>query len=186
MPSEWIPLAAGMAALAVRVLLGLIFLQAGVQKARHLAEFNGVVLNYRILPRRLAPVVSALLPAVEIGVAVALFAGVTPWAEAAAAVLLGVFAWAMAVNVKRGRRDIDCGCFQSTLRQVIGWSTVVRNLGLIALVGAAAAAPAQSLPIAGVAQALAAGLVLFVLYGALNTLDAVRAPRTAFSDLQDA
>ena len=186
MPGDWIPLAAGMTSVAIRVLLGLIFLQGGVQKLRHLAEFNGVVLNYKILPRRSVPAFAALLPVVELGLAATLFAGVTPWAEAAASLLLALFAWAMAVNVARGRCDIDCGCFQSNLRQVIGWVTVGRNIGLIALAAGAALTPATALPVAGIAQAVAAGLILFVLYGAFNTLDAVRAPRTAFSDLQDA
>jgi hypothetical protein len=36
----------------------------------------------------------------------------------------------MAVNLARGRSDIDCGCFIGLLRQRISWALVARNLVL--------------------------------------------------------
>jgi 1,4-dihydroxy-2-naphthoate octaprenyltransferase len=39
----------------------------------------------------------------------------------------------MAINLGRGRRDIDCGCFATVLRQRLSWPLVLRNLLLAAL-----------------------------------------------------
>jgi hypothetical protein len=48
-------------------------------------------------------------------------------------VLLVLFAGAIAVNVMRGRTDIDCGCFRSALRQNLSWWLVLRNAVLLVL-----------------------------------------------------
>jgi hypothetical protein len=185
MPESFPTLAEAMIGTAGRILLALIFLQAGVQKLRHLDVFEGVVLNYRVLPRASARSFAVTIPFLELALAAALLAGASPWAELAAAVLLSLFAAAMAVNVLRGRTDIDCGCFQSSLRQLISWWTVGRNVVLAIVALLAAASPVISLPLVGVVQACAAGLVGFALYGALNTLDSVRV-RTAVLNLESA
>ena len=53
--------------------------------------------------------------------------------SAAAAILLGLFSVAIGINLARGRSHIDCGCFQSALRQQLSISLLVRNGFLIAL-----------------------------------------------------
>jgi hypothetical protein len=47
--------------------------------------------------------------------------------------LLLAFAAAMAINLARGRSDIDCGCFIGVQKQRISWPLVVRNLVLASL-----------------------------------------------------
>jgi uncharacterized membrane protein YphA (DoxX/SURF4 family) len=185
MTEPFLILTAAMTGAAGRILLALIFLQAGVQKLRHLEEFQGVVLNYRIVPRASARSFAVATPFLEMGLAAALMIGISPLAELAAAALLSVFAAAMTVNVLRGRTEIDCGCFQSSLRQLISWWTVARNLVLTAVALLAAASPSISLPFVGLLQAALAGLVGFALYGALNTLDAARI-RTATLNFEGA
>ena len=120
-------------ALTVSLVLAAIFGVAAVTKLRAPDVFAGVVENYRLLPRGLVRPVALALPPVEFTAALGLLVPATrPLAAAAAVLLLLVFAAAMAVNLGRGRSDIDCGCFVGLLRQRISWALVARNLLLAA------------------------------------------------------
>ncbi|HEX7853421.1 MAG TPA: MauE/DoxX family redox-associated membrane protein [Sphingobium sp.] len=121
------------AGLAGSIAVGLIFLTAGGQKLRHRAILPGVIANYRILPERLVGPLAAVLPVLEIATGLALIAGVAPLPALTAILLLLLFAAAMAVNIARGRRQIDCGCGGPELRQALSWVLVLRNLLLAAL-----------------------------------------------------
>jgi hypothetical protein len=160
--------------LAIRALVGLVFLTAAWGKLRHRLEFQGVVANYRLLPDALVVPFAMALPPLEAAVGVLLPTGLAaPWIEAVAAALLLLFAFAMAVNIRRGRSDIDCGCFQSALKQTLGWSLVARN-AVLALAAGAAALPEGPVPAWARAEGLLAGAVLFVLLQSLNVLWSVR------------
>jgi hypothetical protein len=127
-----------------RLVLAAVFAMTAFAKVRALEEFTGVVHNYRILPERLARSVAYGLPPLEAAIAVGLlFEPTRALAAGAAAALLLVFALAMAVNLVRGRVEIDCGCFASTLKQRISWALVARN---IVLIGFAALAMPKALP----------------------------------------
>jgi Methylamine utilisation protein MauE len=69
----------------------------------------------------------------ETAVAVGLAAGV-PGAAGAAATLLGVFALALAIAIRRGRAGAPCGCFGAGSR--IGWPALART-AFLAVVAAA-------------------------------------------------
>jgi len=165
------------AAIMGRVCLGLVFLAAAAHKLRHAAVLPAIVANYRILPRRLAAPAAGILPWAELALGVALLTqAAQPWAAAAALLLLGVFAAAMAVNLRRGRGHIDCGCGQSALRQSLSWSLVGRNLGLALLaVPSLAATPRLSVATPEAVIGAAAGVGAFVLYLLFNTLSALPA-----------
>src|SRR6202035_1483448 len=96
-----------------------------------------------------------------------------PWAEAAAAVLLGAFAVAMGINLLRGRRQIDCGCFQGALKQPLRWTLVGRNALLVLLLVAADAAPSGRPGGWVVVNGILAGGALFVVLQSLNALWAI-------------
>jgi hypothetical protein len=86
--------------------------------------------------------------------------------------LLALFAAAMAVNIRRGRADIDCGCGESFLRQTLSPVLVVRNIVLAALLVPSlmmTAPMGMDLILTGVV----AGLGLFLLYLLLNVLAAL-------------
>ncbi len=101
---------------------------------RHWAIFPGVVANYRLLPGFLATPAAFALPLFEAVLAASLLLQLrSPWPAAAAAALLTVFAAAIGVNILRGRQGIDCGCFQSALKQTLSWTLVIRNLVLALL-----------------------------------------------------
>ena len=157
--------------LALRVLVALVFLTAAWGKVRNQLAFQGVVANYRLLPDRLVKPFALLLPPLEALVGAALPLGpASPWPELAAAVLLALFALAISINLLRGRRSIDCGCFQSAHKQTLRWTLVGRNGLLILALGAASSAPAGLPPAWGAAEGALAGAVLFVLLQSLNIL----------------
>lgn len=160
--------------IAIRTLIALIFLSAAIGKMRNWSIFRGVVANYRLLPQVLVGAVTYALPPVEAVIGAILPTGLfAPWADAAAAVLLGAFAVAMGINLLRGRRHIDCGCFQSALKQTLRWTLVSRNALLALLLAAADAAPSGRPDGWTVANGLLAGGALFVVLQSLNALWAV-------------
>jgi len=157
--------------IAVRTLIALTYLVAAIGKMRHWAVFQGVVANYRLLPDVLVAPFAYCLPPFEMLLGAALLFGLlSPWTELAAAALLLVFAAAMAINLKRGRRHIDCGCFQSALRQSLSLSLVVRNGLLALLLGTALLNTREAADLRMTMNGLLAGCVLFVILQSLNIL----------------
>jgi len=159
---------------ALRTLVALVFLSAAVGKMRHWLALQGVIANYRLLPDALVLPIAYLLPPAEAGLALWLFSG---WAASSAAAgaagLLCVFAVAMAVNLERGRRDIDCGCFQSALRQTLSWTLVWRNVCLAAGLLLTTAVAGESGGPWDTLYAVIVGVALFVLTSALSILGSI-------------
>lgn len=117
----------------VALLLAGMWATAAWSKLANRDAFRGILHNYRLLPEAVEAPTATLLPFVELAVALALLLpplrGIGGLASAA---LLLLFAAAMAINIRRGRTDIDCGCFIGAVRQRIGWPLVIRNLVLAA------------------------------------------------------
>jgi len=151
---------------------GLLLLQAGGAKLRHRRLLPGVIGNYRLLPEALVEPFARVLPIAEIGLGVVLIAGVGgPTALAAAALLLG-FAAAMAVNIARGRSQIDCGCGLSQLRQPLRWPLVWTNIALAALL-LLGTLPSSAPSLADRITAAAVGASLFLLVLLYHALGAI-------------
>lgn len=164
------------ASVAGRICVGLVFLLAATQKAQHWRIFSGVIDNYRLLPRRLVMPAAALLPPLEMVVGLALLSAmVRPWSASAAIILLAVFAVAMAINLRRGRVHIDCGCGQSFLRQTLSWLLVARNAALAALL-LPSLMVADPMPMSAALTGVCAGAGFFLLYLLLNTISALPRP----------
>src|ERR1700737_1877413 len=124
--------------IAIRTLVALVYLAAAFGKMRYWPVFQGVISNYRLLPDFLVAPVAYVLPPVEALLGATLLLGLAfPWPEVGAAALLLLFAVAMGINLRRGRRHIDCGCFQSALKQTLSWTLVVRNVVMALLLGLA-------------------------------------------------
>lgn len=114
------------------VALGVTFLISGVSKLRDPGAFLLGVLDYRVLPPRLARLYGRILPFAELVCGLALVAGL--WSLIAsifAAALLVSFLLAVTINLARGRR-LDCHCFGSRQSEPLGWTTVVRLCVLLA------------------------------------------------------
>lgn len=127
----------GLLIVAVRALLGLVLLAAGLAKllqGRH--RFAKIVADYELLPRPIVMLAARVIPWLELVMGAALVTGALgPAAAACATVVLLVFAAAVTISLLRGRRDIECGCFGVAPRQRLTWWLVPRNLGLAGLAG---------------------------------------------------
>ena len=163
------------ALIALRVMLALVFLVAAAGKFGHREELEGVIANYRVLPRPLAGALSYVLGPVEVLIGLALLGGAlaSPFAELAAAAVLVAFAGAMGINLLRGRSHIDCGCFRGTLRQTLRGELVVRNLVLVAAALLCAMLPVENPSGWQLLNGVLGGIALFVLLQGMNTLWAV-------------
>jgi hypothetical protein len=156
----------------LRAALALLFLAAAAHKLRDRRRFRATLAAYRLLPAALVPVAAALVPGVELAVAAALATPALPAAgPLAAAALLLVYAGAVAVNLARGRRHIDCGCGGPAARRPIGGWLVARNAALAAAALAALAPPrARSLLWIDAVTVLGATAALAVLWVSLDRL----------------
>ena len=119
--------------------VALLFATAGVHKLRGLAAFTEVVAGYRVLPQAIARRTAWLIPCAELAIAAGLAAERNLRATLVAAIglLLG-YAAAIAWNLVRGRRDLDCGCGSHRNRRPIAAWMVWRNMLLAAALGLAA------------------------------------------------
>jgi hypothetical protein len=161
---------------------GIVFVEAGLAKLRHRELVPGVVANYRLLPEALVAPVALALPVVELALGLGLIGsvfggGLLRLLGIPAAALFVVFAGAMAINIVRGRRAIDCGCGRSQLRQPLGWGLVLRNLVLAGLV-VVHALPQGTDDAVGpvdIALALVSGAAVFLMVLVFNALAALAA-----------
>jgi hypothetical protein len=119
--------------------IALLFASAAVHKLRDLARFTAVFAAYHVLPDAPARRVAWFIPCLELGVALALC-----WEPSRRAALIPaitvliVYAAALAVNLLRGRRDLDCGCGTARSRRPIADWMIWRNLLLASALGIAA------------------------------------------------
>ncbi len=157
----------------------LLFAVAGIHKLRSFELFTDVFAAYRVLPDAWARRLAWLIPGLELAIATTL-----PWTAArrgalpAAMALLIAYASGIAINLVRGRRELDCGCGAiGTRRSIAGWM-VWRNL-LLVLALALAALPWVSRPFDGWdVLTVAGGIAAFaVLYAAVDQLLGEVAPK---------
>ena len=148
----------------------LLFASAALHKLLDLPRFAAVLDAYALLPgsARLAWIV----PLSEAAVAAGMLWGVTrPWAGLLGAVLLALYAAAIAINLRRGRTDLACGCGGANERRPIAPWMVWRNLALGLLMGAAALKWGQRPMVAVDALTVAAGVATAaLLYVSLDRL----------------
>lgn len=118
---------------ACRLLLGGIFLYAGVLKAQDVTAFAGSVASYRILPYAWNFVAAAILPYVETiaGTLLLINQRVRP-----AAFLLGILTLifvVVLVSVLVRGLEIDCGCFNPAAHTT-PLAALGRDVGILLLV----------------------------------------------------
>ena len=125
------PLAIKLIALAFALLLA----AAAWHKLADQGRFRGILGAYRLLPEVAVAPAAAMIPALEAALAAAWALGWNlPATGLATAVLLAVYSCAIAVNLRRGRTFIDCGCgFGAAGGQQLSSRLLWRNGGMIAL-----------------------------------------------------
>jgi uncharacterized membrane protein YphA (DoxX/SURF4 family) len=118
------------AVLLIRLILGGVFLYAGVQKIADPQAFAGSIAAYRILPYFGNYLAAAVIPWLEVLCGLLLVAGWRTRGAAAVIVLLTVvFMAALASILVRGL-DIDCGCFRPGGGKTSAWTALVRDFFL--------------------------------------------------------
>jgi uncharacterized membrane protein YphA (DoxX/SURF4 family) len=99
--------------LVSRVILGGVFIYAGITKILHLHAFAKIMHNYQLLPDTLIYIPTAVLPWVEIFAGFFLVAGLFKRTAALLlSFLLVAFIIAISYNLARGL-NFDCGCFST-------------------------------------------------------------------------
>jgi len=118
--------------LVFRIVLGGLFIYAGVVKVVDPLGFAQDIRNYRLVGQTLSFAAAVVLPWLEILAGTFLIAGV--WKRGAALVITGLLVFFIVltlVTMARGL-DVDCGCFGSLSRKS-GWGVVFEDLGMLAL-----------------------------------------------------
>jgi uncharacterized membrane protein YphA (DoxX/SURF4 family) len=121
----------------VRAGLGVMFLFSSYPKLRDLAGFSLVVQQYGILPDPLVTPFAYALPFGEFLLGVMLLVGLfTRLAAFGGAGLMVVFIIAISYNLAIGNSP-ECGCFEvgGQSGDVLGWPLLLRDIGLLALLG---------------------------------------------------
>jgi hypothetical protein len=164
--------------LLARTIAGLVLIFASVPKLTSLGKFAQIVQEYRVLPEKVAGVLGRILPLIELACGFALLFGISkPWPGVVAIVLFALFAGAISINLLRGRRYIQCGCFGVGRGAHLSWSSVLRNAILAGLAFVSAGTTSTNVLSVGEAITITisgAGIVaLLWLYGAVRKLVAL-------------
>ena len=160
----------------LRLSLALLFADAAWRKLADPAAFARSVDAYELAPAGAARPLAALLLLAEVAAAALLLApGGYGRGAALAAALLALYAAAIAVNLVRGRRDLDCGCGGPGMHRPVSGALVARNL-LLGGVALALLAPAsgRALDWLDAFTVLAATATSAALWTAVVRLDANR------------
>ena len=134
-----------------RLVLAGVFASAALHKWRDLSAFEAALAAHRLVPEAVVPALARAFAAAETAVAASLLVPESAaGAGCAAAALLALYSAAIAINLARGRREIDCGC--SARPRPLSRGLLVRNAAL------AAAALLAALPATGRALVWVDGL----------------------------
>jgi uncharacterized membrane protein YphA (DoxX/SURF4 family) len=119
--------------LAVRIIVGALFIVAGASKVGHFNDFAAAIAGFRILPEAVVAPLAVILPFFEIGLGAYLLIGLFTRAAAwIAAIQLAVYAGAIASAVVR-HIPANCGCFGPQDQAPADWPHVAVDLALAAI-----------------------------------------------------
>jgi hypothetical protein len=115
-----------------------LFIGAAWHKLSGLDRFEAILRDYRLLPALACRPLTLLIPVVELTLGLGWLSGLLPRITAlTSAGLLATYAFAMGINLVRGRIYIDCGCGfggSTDKEQALSSSLVVRNIFLVGLI----------------------------------------------------
>jgi hypothetical protein len=171
------PVASALIALGGAALFG----GAAVHKLRAREAFAATLAEYQLVPAGLVGLAALGLAAMEIATAaMLLWRGSRTLGGIAGAVLLVIYACAIAINLARGRKDLDCGCGMQP-RAIGGWM-VARNL-IIAAPLALLWLPSSGRALGAADFATIGGALIIgaLLYSSIELLFGRAVPRELFS-----
>ena len=112
-----------------RILLGLMFIYASLDKIAHPEEFAKQIGYYKVLPFGVENILGIVLPWTELIVGICLIAGLlVDGATLLSIIMMLVFILAISQAMLRGI-DITCGCFKvSADSDKLGLDTIIRDI----------------------------------------------------------
>jgi uncharacterized membrane protein len=152
--------------------LSYLFVVGGCQKLSDLRFFQHAVAEYKVLPTSWSGPMSRLIPVAEVVAGLALL---IPTARLPAliviAVLLAAYTAAIALNIVRGRADLDCGCAGPGQEQTINIWLLGRNFVLLAMALFSASVSAIAIPgLLGWGLAFLGATLAALIYHVVNQL----------------
>jgi uncharacterized membrane protein YphA (DoxX/SURF4 family) len=159
--------------IALSLMLSYVVVDAGLHKVRNPRHYAAVIDDYRVLPRNSGWHAVWLAGGLEIAAGVAIL--LPPLHRAGlllCALLLAAYLVAIALNLWRGRREIDCGCGAPDQAQGLSGALLLRNalLVLAALLLAAAQPAARVMGWFDWLVTVCAALVAILVYLSANLL----------------
>ncbi len=122
---------------AARLVLGVVFIYASLEKIQNPAGFAQAIYNYRMVPEALINIMAIVLPWLELICGVLIIVGVFVRGSALLiGAMLAVFIVALSSALLRGL-DISCGCFTLEGGRGIAGKTLVEDILLMICVGIA-------------------------------------------------
>jgi len=117
----------------LKILLGMLFLYAAIDKIFYPAKFAEVIYHYKLVPLWSLNIFSIVIPWIEIGLGIMLLLDV--WSEIASIVLILLtfaFVVMIASAMVRGL-NIECGCFSlDSHNSFVGWKRLIEDVLMIA------------------------------------------------------
>ncbi|MDP7565251.1 MAG: MauE/DoxX family redox-associated membrane protein [Candidatus Marinimicrobia bacterium] len=112
-----------------RILLGLMFIYASLDKIAHPEEFAKQIGYYKVLPFGVENILGIVLPWTELIIGICLIAGLlVDGATLLSIIMMLVFILAISQAMLRGI-DITCGCFKvSADSDKLGLDTIIRDI----------------------------------------------------------
>jgi uncharacterized membrane protein YphA (DoxX/SURF4 family) len=131
--------------LALRIVIGAIFIVAGVSKLGHADVFAAQIAGFRLLPEIVIAPMATVLPFLEILLGGYLILGLfTRTAAWVAVAFFAAFDGAIASAVVRGM-SVSCGCFGPNDKTVTTWAEVARDFVFVVLAVIVAVRPPGTL-----------------------------------------
>jgi uncharacterized membrane protein YphA (DoxX/SURF4 family) len=119
--------------LVFRIILGLIFIAAGIEKIANAENFALSIENYKLLPIQIINLFAITLPWLELITGLLLLFGVAVKENSLIInTLLAIFILLILSAVLRGL-DIDCGCFGTSDGQKVGVVKITENFLLLVI-----------------------------------------------------
>jgi putative oxidoreductase len=117
--------------LIFRIVVGMIFIFASLEKITNPAKFAENILNYKLLPDIFINLLAITLPWIELTCGLLLLFGIRS-RESSIIIftMLMIFTIGVFIAVLRGL-NIDCGCFGTLMAEKIGLQKIIENTVLL-------------------------------------------------------
>jgi hypothetical protein len=116
-------------ALTLRIGFAYLFASAAIHKLCNLPSFRYTLARYELVPEKFVGALSVIVVSAETYIALRML--LSSRIQYAAAAVLTAYSFAIALNVVRGRTDLDCGCMGPAARTPLSWWLVARNMVLV-------------------------------------------------------